>query len=75
MLQAAYPDAYPDGLLRTVQRRLKAWRAEIARRLVFGTTDSAPGLMAPDALREMEASRARGHQPHLPDIMHQMPAR
>jgi hypothetical protein len=34
-LQAAYPDRYPDALLRTVQRRLKAWRGEIAAALVF----------------------------------------
>jgi hypothetical protein len=35
-LQAAYPGRYPDGLLRTVQRRLKVWRGEIACELVFG---------------------------------------
>ncbi|CAA2160560.1 hypothetical protein MBRA_05716 [Methylobacterium brachiatum] len=27
--QAAYPGDYPDGPLRTVQRRLKLWRTEI----------------------------------------------
>ena len=36
LLQAAYPGRYPDALLRTVQRRLKVWRAEIACSLVFG---------------------------------------
>jgi hypothetical protein len=35
-LQATYPGRHPDGLLRTVQRRLKIWRAEQARALVFG---------------------------------------
>lgn len=35
-LQAAYPGDYPDGLLRTVQRRLKLWRTEIATNLVLG---------------------------------------
>lgn len=35
-LQAAYPGRHPDGLLRTVQRRLKIWRAGKARALVFG---------------------------------------
>jgi hypothetical protein len=35
-LQETYPGRYPDGLLRTVQRRLKIWRREIARALVFG---------------------------------------
>jgi len=34
-LQAERPDEYPDGLLRTVQRRLKEWRSEQARALVF----------------------------------------
>lgn len=27
-LQAEYPGAYPDKLLRTLQRRLKSWRSE-----------------------------------------------
>ncbi len=61
-LQAAHPETYPDGLLRTVQRRLKIWRAAMARELVFGTNHDAPILMAPDALRDIEASRDRGHQ-------------
>ena len=61
-LQTAHPDGYPDALLRTVQRRLKVWRAEIAKQLVFGTNHGAPILMAPDAPRDVEASRVRGHQ-------------
>jgi hypothetical protein len=40
-LQQVYPGAYPDGLLRTLQRRLKAWRGEMAREMVFGTGDGA----------------------------------
>ncbi len=40
-LQEVYPGAYPDGLLRTLQRRLKAWRSEMARKMVFGTGDGA----------------------------------
>jgi hypothetical protein len=36
-LQAEYPGMYPDGQLRTCQRRLKEWRREAALRLVFGT--------------------------------------
>jgi hypothetical protein len=62
-LQNLHPDVYPDGLLRTVQRRLRIWRAEVARQLVFGPDDRAPELMAPDALRDLKASRVRGHQP------------
>ena len=34
-LQAEQPGDYPDGLLRTVQRRLKIWRSEQAHALVF----------------------------------------
>jgi hypothetical protein len=36
-LQAEYPGVYPDGQLRTCQRRFKEWRREAALRLVFGT--------------------------------------
>jgi hypothetical protein len=36
-LQAEQPGDYPDGLLRTLQRRLKIWRAERAHEMVFGS--------------------------------------
>ncbi len=36
-LQAEYPGLYPNGLLRTCQRRLKEWRGEAALQLIFGT--------------------------------------
>ena len=43
-LQAEHPGAYPDGRLRTLQRRLKEWRREAAHRMVFGaTTADSPG--------------------------------
>lgn len=35
-LQRTYPGCYPDGLVRTVQRRLKIWRSLMAHALVFG---------------------------------------
>jgi hypothetical protein len=35
-LQAQHPGAFPDGQLRTCQRRLKVWRREMAHKLVFG---------------------------------------
>ena len=35
-LQAEHPGKYPDGLVRTVQRRLKNWRSALAQELVFG---------------------------------------
>lgn len=36
-LQAEVPDTYPEALLRTLQRRVKHWRGEAARGLVFGS--------------------------------------
>ena len=42
-LQAERPGAYPDGQLRTLQRRLKEWRRDAARQMVFGTiTTNSP---------------------------------
>lgn len=41
-LQAEQPGIYPDGLLRTVQRRLKGWRHDRAHALVFGATPAPP---------------------------------
>ncbi len=38
-LQSRYPNRYGAGLLRTLQRRLQVWRAQAARRLVFGVTE------------------------------------
>jgi hypothetical protein len=37
-LQSIEPEKYDDKLLRTLQRRLKEWRAAAARRLVFGSS-------------------------------------
>lgn len=48
-LQAEQPGAYPDGRLRTLQRRPKGWRREVAHTTVFGT--------APDGERA-DADRA-----------------
>ncbi|WP_218064171.1 hypothetical protein [Nguyenibacter vanlangensis] len=39
-LQARFPGQYPDALLRTIQRRLKGWRARAVDALY------APALMA-----------------------------
>lgn len=41
-LQAEYPGAYSDRLLRTLQRRVTIWRNEIAHAMVFGAMQSAP---------------------------------
>jgi hypothetical protein len=40
-LQAQYPGSYPDGQLRTLQRRLKIWRGQIAHELILGTSAEA----------------------------------
>ncbi|WP_245624522.1 ISNCY family transposase [Belnapia moabensis] len=40
-LQAELPDSYPEALLRTLQRRLKQWRGDAARQLVFGAGSEA----------------------------------
>ena len=49
-LQETYPGRYADGLVRTVQRRLKIWRSEMAHALVFGR---AAGALS-DALPKRE---------------------
>ena len=47
-LQEEQPGAFPDGQRRTLQRRLKQWRREMAHKMVFGaaaageTTGQAP---------------------------------
>ncbi len=46
-LQAEEGGGYPDGLLRTLQRRLKVWRADRAHAMVFGTArQEAPDVIA-----------------------------
>ena len=35
-LQTGQPGVYPDGQLRTLQRRLKEWRGAMAHKMVFG---------------------------------------
>jgi hypothetical protein len=45
-LQAQCPGVYPDGQLRTLQRRLKEWRREAAHQMVFGTITADPAFAA-----------------------------
>jgi hypothetical protein len=47
-LQAERPGVYPDGQLRTLQRRLKEWRREAAHRMVFGTMTGNRGVAPGD---------------------------
>lgn len=44
-LQAEHPGDYPDGLLRTVQRRMKGWRAQRALTLVVTPTARVLGAL------------------------------
>ena len=56
-LQAAHPGEYPDGLLRTVQRRVKVWRKEKATAMVFGEQGEMPTEESIPASREMIGSQ------------------
>ncbi len=48
-LQSEHPGVYPDKQLRTLQRRVKAWRRTMAQRMVFGA--SVAKLPIGDAMR------------------------
>jgi len=51
-LQELRPDVFPDGQLRTLQRRLKEWRHEMAQKMVFGAEAAAgvPGQAPPSSI-------------------------
>ena len=51
-LQKAMPEPFQPGQLRTLQRRIKQWRTEIARQLVLGCNAS---------LQKRIARKGRGH--------------
>ena len=42
-LMAEHPDAFTPGQIRTVQRRLKGWRSDVAHKLVFGDGEASTG--------------------------------
>ena len=58
-LQDEHPGAYPDNLVRTVQRRLKAWRRDRAKALVMSAsgTGNASAELSGEALRWLRAPR------------------
>ena len=60
-LQAQYPGVYPEGQLRTLQRRLKDWRREAAHRMVFGTMTVDPGDAPRDDEGRLLSNRANDH--------------
>ncbi len=51
-LQDEYPDTFPPGQLRTLQRRVQQWRRTMARRLIFG--GSTLGLQNPEKTADQE---------------------
>ena len=55
-LQSEHPGLYPDCQLRTLQRRLKNWRTQAARKLVFGVYDGALGAGSHSSSIQREAS-------------------
>ena len=56
-LQDRHPGTFPDGQLRTLQRRVKGWRHELAHQMVFGTNAAgeASGRAAPLAGADLSA--------------------
>jgi hypothetical protein len=42
-LQTAHPGKFPDGQIRTLQRRVKGWRREKSHEMVFGAATDHPG--------------------------------
>ncbi len=47
-LQKAYPGRFPDGQLRTLQRRLADWRLAASHRLVFRDLHQSSGAVPPE---------------------------
>jgi len=68
-LQDERPGAYPDNLVRTVQRRLKTWRRDRARALVMSAsaTDGTGEGLSDEALRWLRAPRPAG-KPLAPTV-------
>ena len=71
-LQAQSPGIFPDGLLRTLQRRLKEWRQEAAHRMVFGTMTADAGVAPGDGAGKLVSNAwttlTRRPQPHRASI-------
>jgi predicted Abi (CAAX) family protease len=60
-LQESMAGAFAPGQLRTLQRRVKQWRSEIARQLVFGLEPEAP-MDGMSAVSAVAAANANGVQ-------------
>lgn len=55
-LQEMHPCSFPDGQIRTLQRRVKSWRRELALQMVLGTSPT-------DAAVRMETGPAHASEP------------
>ena len=60
-LQAEHPGLYPDGQLRTLQRRLKEWRRDTARRMIFATPRVDHGIAVDGAEGSLFGNRREEH--------------
>ncbi|MBB4383577.1 hypothetical protein GGD61_008279 [Bradyrhizobium sp. SBR1B] len=58
-LQMEYPGAYPNKLLRTLQRRLKSWRSEQANALLFAPSEKMPPGPRPSPHPASSSTQAR----------------
>jgi hypothetical protein len=62
-LQHKSPGVYPDGQLRTLQRRLKHWRMGMARSLIFGVhTGTAKKELLPPSATDRASLDGRTNQ-------------
>jgi hypothetical protein len=60
-LQTAHPGKFPDGQLRTLQRRIKEWRREESHAMVFGAIAESEPTPANEAMGALhEATGAPG---------------
>ncbi len=67
-LQRAYPGRFPDGQLRTLQRRLADWRLAAASRLAFRDLHPQPPIQARTLLPTLHEVE-EGGQSMLPHLM------
>jgi hypothetical protein len=69
-LDREYPGRFPEGQLRTLQRRIREWRRVMARELVatcLGKKDSAAGLTAPGANGQSSSAQSSTVEPLAPE--------
>jgi hypothetical protein len=66
-LQRVYPDRFPDGQLRTLQRRVREWRHVMARSLVHGIREGSEAEQEPNVVgaSEVDSTRENATKPVL----------